>query len=62
MLIPSLSILLLTFGILALLAIADWYVSGFSVEPRPQLRPGVDRMADSDRDSAESTGHFKQVA
>lgn len=61
--IPSLSILLLAFGALAFLAIANWYVSGLSVEHGPRQRPGLDRADDSHRNSAESeAAQFKQVA
>lgn len=61
--IPSISILLLAFGALAFLAIANWYVSGFSVERVPRQRPGLDRVDDSHRDSAEGeAAQFKQVA
>lgn len=61
--IPSLSILLIAFGALAFLAIANWYVSGFSVEPGPRQRPGADRVDDSRRGHAEGEGaQFKRVA
>jgi hypothetical protein len=59
---PSLPISLIALGALALLALANWYVSGLSVERAPSQRPGVDRVDDF-RGSAEGEAdQFKQVA
>ncbi len=60
---PSLPISLIALGALALLTLANWYVSGFSVERGPSQRPGEDRADDFRRCSADGEAdEFKKVA
>ncbi len=60
-LIPSLSVSLMALGVLALLALANWYVSGFSLEPGPNWR-GEDHKGDFGERNADEADEFKRVA
>ncbi len=60
--IPSLSASLIAFSVLALLALANWYVSGFSLEPRSTHGPGEDRKGDFGECNADEADEFKRVA
>ncbi len=60
---PSFSVSLIALGALALLALANWYVSGFSVESGPSQRPGEDRVDDfRGRNADDKADGFKKVA
>ncbi len=60
--IPSFSVSLISLGVLALLALANWYVSGFSLDPGPNRRPGEDHKGDFGERNADEADEFKKVA
>lgn len=60
--IPPFSVSLIAFGALALLALANWYVSGFSLAPRPTHRPGEDHKGGFGERNADEADEFKKVA
>jgi hypothetical protein len=62
-LLPSLPISLIALGALGLLALANWYVSGFAVERGLGQKPGEDRVNDFRRLGEDNHGDgFKKVA
>ncbi|HVB81713.1 MAG TPA: hypothetical protein VNE82_17415 [Candidatus Binataceae bacterium] len=54
---PSFPISMIAFGALAVLALANWYVSGLSVERAPRQTPGANRV-----DDFRHADGFKKVA
>lgn len=59
--VPSFSVSLIAFGVLALLAVANWYVSGFFLESGPAHRPGENRK-DFGQRHADQADELKKVA